>query len=98
MIDYWGRGETTSVEPVHLQVERPLERGHLIRQRAVRRAQFKMADREQLRPFRGAVYLDPSQERVHSQMPLPPTHTVITRAVLPPRISTPSPWMNLNHI
>ena len=44
-----------------MQVERPLERGHLIRQRAVRRAELEVADREQLRPFRGAVYLDATE-------------------------------------
>ena len=55
-------GETTpSVEPVHLQVERPLERGHLIRQRAVRRAELEVADHEQLRPLCRAVYLDTTQ-------------------------------------
>ena len=62
MIDYWGR-ETTqrSVEPVHLQIQGILERWHLVDERTVGVTQFEVADREQLRPFGGAVDLDASQ-------------------------------------
>ena len=53
--------EERSVEPVDLQVQGILERWHLVDERAIGVAQFKMADREQLRPFCRAVYLDTTQ-------------------------------------
>ena len=50
-----------SVEPIHLQVQGILERSHLVDERTVGVTQFEVADREQLRPFCRAVYLDTTQ-------------------------------------